>query len=207
MVGMYDLKLGGTSQEVISHIRSFTRYFTNRIKRIFWDNASNLNSLELDNWATVRDIIIENSTTYHPAGNLFAKTNIKRCKRAVGNLFRNNRCLTCASNEVQDKIAELNLLPVNGSTLAPCEILFHLRSTAAEFGISHNQAELDADFNDAHLLELAARYGTGAKILENKCNGLKLDHESFYLQNRKQPTHDPTEAHNHKALNMGDIWF
>jgi hypothetical protein len=28
MVGMYDLKVGGTSQEIISHIPAFTRYFT-----------------------------------------------------------------------------------------------------------------------------------------------------------------------------------
>jgi hypothetical protein len=36
-----------------------------------------LNSLELDNWATGRDIILENSAAYNPAGNLFAETNIK----------------------------------------------------------------------------------------------------------------------------------
>jgi hypothetical protein len=141
VVEMYDLKASGTSHEIISHILSFTCYFSNRIRRIYWDNASNLNSIAMDSWAASRDIILENSAAYNPAGNLFVETNIKCCKRAIGNMFMLDHTRKCSDQDVCERIKAINKDPVNGGLLAPAEILHHTKSTVSGFSESSEELE------------------------------------------------------------------
>jgi hypothetical protein len=77
LVAMYDLKIAGTSGEIIECIEKFiTNNFT-KLKQIYWDNASNFTSHKIDAWAIKHSILLENLVAYHPSGNLFVETNIK----------------------------------------------------------------------------------------------------------------------------------
>jgi hypothetical protein len=51
LVAMYDLVKTGTSSKVIGAITKFVHNNLSQLKQIFWDNASNFKSTEIENWA------------------------------------------------------------------------------------------------------------------------------------------------------------
>jgi hypothetical protein len=208
LVEMYDLVKTGTSSEVINAISKFIHNNSSQLKRIFWDNASNFKSTEIEAWAKKHEIFLEYSAAYHPSGNMFAETNIKRCKRATNDLFENNRSMTCDNIKVQRRIESINNTLVNGGVLTPKEIIFHQRSTQTGYPQNQDLNELDQEFNNGILHQLTARFNGNNKNKPQMCSGLRLEGKDFYLQNRKQPEPDFCSSKSHKAMGIGeDIWF
>jgi hypothetical protein len=81
LVNMYDLANTGKTIEVVVALHHFLHNHSSRLKHIYWDNASNFMSREMEDWAERGNVILENLATYNLLSNLLVETNIKRCKQ------------------------------------------------------------------------------------------------------------------------------
>jgi transposase InsO family protein len=123
-VKVFNLNKSGTTKEIIKSIKTFMENNWGKLKHIYWDNASNFTSHEMENWAVDHNVILKNSAAYHPSGNLLAETNIKCIKRGINNIFEKNGQANCTDSSVLKVIGELNNSCINGSLLTPHEIIF-----------------------------------------------------------------------------------